>query len=318
MENETKYIIGVLTVVILASAVYITFQNDAKFRIDDAKSTFYVKNENNRWVVSGREYGRLFDGTKKMYRSAGADIKITTKHYANTTEIIRTRKYIRGPVEVETWFFSGTEDINLFPVFHKIEIYNASGRFYRYEARDLVYEGKAKKLEGTEFAFGRNMKVRWDEGYNWARVYKSGILKVQYKIKSDYEVFQIRLFDPIDSSFIDGKRVIEHCIPVYGDIIEETVHYKTIKGVTYPNGTIVEDKQVFDYKEKRVIGTRQTDCIKKGVVNVSGKLISKWGSWCQLENNEICCMSNIDGGQYGAWFRNDGSVDKTCTKVSDL
>ena len=77
MENKTKYVIGFLTLILLASGVvYISLEN-VRLRVDNDKSTFYVKNDNNRWVVSGREYNSLFDGTKKMNRDKKS-IKINT------------------------------------------------------------------------------------------------------------------------------------------------------------------------------------------------------------------------------------------------
>ena len=53
--------------------------------------------------------------------------------------------------------------------------------------------------------FGKNMKIEWDKGFNWAHVFKSGILKVQYKIKSDYAKFNVRLFDPPMQKVSDMK-----------------------------------------------------------------------------------------------------------------
>ena len=188
--------------VILASAVYITMGDDARIRVDDDKSTFYVQNENNRWVVAGREYNKLFDGSSRMNRRSSS-IEVTTRNYTfNNTqfvEIVRTTGYIRGPRIVDTYNFnSESTDIEQFPISHKVEIYNASGYFYRYEVRDLVYDGTTYKLNGElSIPFGRSMNVEIHPDYRWAWVYKTGILTAQYDIPSDYEVFNVRLFDPI-------------------------------------------------------------------------------------------------------------------------
>jgi len=195
----SKITIGSLIILILATATYITFlPDDLKMRVDNDKSTFYVL-ENSRWVVSGREYNALFDGTSKMNRQA-RDILLDTfvDEVYNTTTIIRTTPYIRGPTIVDTYFFDGQViDEELFPVSHIVEIFNGAGFFYRYEVRNLVYNGSTTKINQTSMEFGRNMQVTWQEGFRWAWVYKSGILKVQYDVDSDYERYELRLFDPV-------------------------------------------------------------------------------------------------------------------------
>ena len=197
MKNaKEKIMIGVMTFILAVSVIYIFSPENVKMRVDYDKSTFYVL-ENSRWVVSGREYNLLFDGASKMYRSP-SNIEIEYYNTSNTMTIIRKVPYLRGPVIKDTYFFNGElTDVENFPIFHTVEIYNASGYYYRYEVRDLVYDGESKKLEGTDYFFGRNMKVEWQDGYRWARVYKSGILKVQYDIPSDYEIYSVRLYDPL-------------------------------------------------------------------------------------------------------------------------
>jgi len=206
-----KIILGILTILILTSgAIYLTFGNDVKMRIDNDKSTFYVFNDNSRWEVSGREYNNIFDGTSKMNRDV-SNIKIDTTYDGNEVTIKRTTPYKRGPVIVDTYTFDGDiEDIELFPISHQVEIFNGSGFFYRYEVRELEYSGETKKLEGeTSLSFGKNMKVDIAPDYRWAWVYSSGIVKAQYDLDTDYETFNVRFFDPpedIDSNFTsDGS-----------------------------------------------------------------------------------------------------------------
>lgn len=195
---STKWIMGILTVLIVSSTIaYITFMNDLKIRVDDDKTTFYVKET--WWRVTGREYNKLFDGTSQMNRDRSSIKVDTVINPDNTTTITRYTKYIRGPVIVDTYYFDGmATDVELFPIEHKIEIYNASGKFYRYEVRDLYYDGETQKLEAkvNEWNFGKNMKVEWEIPFRWAWVYKSGIMKVQYYVNSDYFVLHNRLYDP--------------------------------------------------------------------------------------------------------------------------
>jgi len=194
-----KLIVGFLVLLITSSIIYIALQGEGvKLRVDSDKTTLYVF-EDSRWKIGGREYNKLFDGTRRLYRDV-SNVKIYThiNETTNTTTIIRETPYKRGPFIRDTYYFRGdVKDKKLFPIYHKVEIYNASGLFYRYEVRDLVYAGPTRKLKGeTYLRFGRNVVVKLNSGYRWAWVYKSGIVKAQYDIKSDYEVFNIRLFDP--------------------------------------------------------------------------------------------------------------------------
>lgn len=198
MVDKTKIIMGFLTILLMTSIIYVTFSNQAKVRLDEDKFTFYIK-ENNRFVVSGREYIKMFAGSTKLYRDA-SNIQVweDIDNKSNKLILYRLTPYKRGPEILEAWEFSSTSgDIEDFPVSHRIEVKNGQGYFLRYEVRDLIYGGKAKKLTGTNMRFGRNMKVEWQSPYRWARVYSSGILKVQYDILTDNEIYDVRLFDPL-------------------------------------------------------------------------------------------------------------------------
>jgi len=198
-----KFIVGFLILLITSSIVYITLQGEGvRIRVDNDKTTLYVF-EDSRWKVGGREYNKLFEGTHKLYRDV-KNIKIYTyiNRTSNTTTVIRETPFKRGPFIKDTYFFKGNiTDKKLFPIYHKVEIYNASGLFYRYEVRDLTCSGNTHKLKGeTYLRFGRNVVVKLHPNYRWTWVYKSGIVKAQYDIKSDYEVFYVRLFDPASFS----------------------------------------------------------------------------------------------------------------------
>ena len=199
METKQKLAIGFLTLLVLTSTAIVTLNNQVRLRVDNDKSTFYVPHEDFSWIwtVSGREYNYLFDGSAKMNRQTSS-IKVWTEIDGNDVWIYRNTTYIRGPVITDTYHFQGDiSDVRLFPLSHKVEIFNAKDFFYRYEVRDLTYDGESYKLSGeTELNFGKNMKVELNPNYRWAWVYKSGVLRAQYDIKSDHETFYVRLFDP--------------------------------------------------------------------------------------------------------------------------
>ena len=68
--TKTEKIIGTLVLILLASGIVYISMDSVRMRVDYDKSTFYIKllDENNqpsgRWLVSGREYNKLYDGSK--------------------------------------------------------------------------------------------------------------------------------------------------------------------------------------------------------------------------------------------------------------
>lgn len=202
---ENKYVIGFLILFIAsASVVYIQLTDQVKIRVDVDKTTFYVPHETYPWIwtVSGIEENRLFDGSSLMNRDR-SETRVSTI-VDNLTEevwIIRETRYIRGPLIRDTYFFDGDiGDVEQFPVSHTVEIFNASGKFYRYTVDRLSDTGPKRKLTGeTALSFGKNMKVEFEPNYRWAWIgwpYGADSFSVQYDIESDYETFNVRLFDP--------------------------------------------------------------------------------------------------------------------------
>lgn len=205
-KGYKKYILGTLLILVAFSIIYISLNNTVRMRVDQDKTTFYVKLLDNngepygRWLVSGREYNFLMDGTSKMHRDvSNIKVNIFIDKENNHTTITRITPYKRGPIIIDTYEFDGnTKDVKIFPVSHKIRIINGSNYFYRYEVKDLDYGGVTKKLiDETELSFGMRMKLTLQEDYRWAWIYKDGLVRAQYNIASDDEVFNIRLFDPV-------------------------------------------------------------------------------------------------------------------------
>ena len=79
MNKKTIYF-GMLVFILLTSGIiFVKFTSEnLKMRIDGDKTTFYTL-ENSRWVVSGREFNKLFDGTKLLYRDKSS-IKIAVSY----------------------------------------------------------------------------------------------------------------------------------------------------------------------------------------------------------------------------------------------
>lgn len=199
MADTKNIIIGFLILSLVATGiVYISLKNDLRVRVDEDKSTFYVKNENNAWIVSGREYNSLFEGTSKKQRDVG-NIKVETivDNISDTVMIKRTTPYKVGAIVVDTYFFNGKIDSpELFPIYHSVEIFNGVGFIYQYEVRELEYNGQTIKDPIPPLSFGKQMKVEWDNQAYWSTVYSSGLVKVRFRPDSNYERYEVRLFDP--------------------------------------------------------------------------------------------------------------------------
>ncbi|MFH2027885.1 MAG: hypothetical protein ABIJ08_01990, partial [Nanoarchaeota archaeon] len=203
MVDYKKYLIGILTVLVSLSIIYVTFNDDLRIRIDNDKSTFYVYDSG--WKVAGREYNRIFDGSKIVNRILDS-IKIKEYHNANsnTMTITRTTKYSKGMIIEDVYLFDGDDKTKEnFPIKHKVTIINGTDYIYRYTVDDLKETGVKRKLTGeTELSFGMNMKVTLEKGYRWAWIgypYGSDSLSAQYDITSDYQTFDVRLFDPVSN-----------------------------------------------------------------------------------------------------------------------
>ena len=210
MVDYKRYVIGAIILLISTGIIYITFNEQARMRVDNDKTTFYIKQIDQagepygRWLVSGREYNKLFDGTSLIRRHA-KDIQIEQVMLeGNTTKITRTTPYFNGAVIKDTYLFDGDiDDIKLFPISHKVEIFNGStcgirGCIYQYEVRDLIDDPLEGIRDGVAYA-GYNMMIEWDYSNYYERYFElqnKDKLVIKYRIHEDYESFNVRLFDP--------------------------------------------------------------------------------------------------------------------------
>lgn len=198
-----KYWIGFLVLVILTSSIYIMLPGNVRIDVQKTRTIFYVW-ENESWVLSGIEYVNLFDGSAKM-RAKSRNINYSTE--GNITNIVRIANYKNNISTKETYTFDGsTKDVELFPINHEIIVYNATreGPEYilQYEVQKLLYTGETVWDISSPQSFGHMMKVEWEEGNYYSRIYKykdkdEGKLTVKYRIDSNHFIKDVRLFDPV-------------------------------------------------------------------------------------------------------------------------
>ena len=206
MDDIKKYLFGFLLVLITATSIYITYEDEfsnVRFRFDKDKTTAYTLNEYNRYVIAGQEYVKLFSGTRLNYR----DLSSTKVELSNLSEdrimVVRTTEYKGSDSKiVQTYMFdSENRQIEKFPLTHQIEVFNSKGKIIQYEVRRLACDYETTNEFTSPVSFGNNMKVEWDYGNYYQKIYKyvgqnECKIIIKYKIESDYEVINARLYDP--------------------------------------------------------------------------------------------------------------------------
>ena len=202
--SQKIWLSAVMVLVILTASVYIMMPGQVKLVVEDTRSKFYVW-EDNSWVLGGTEYVYLFDGSKKM-RAKNRSLSHNTLD--GMTEIVRESHFKEGIVVVDKYTFeSSNTDVELFPVDHIVTCHNCEGKIVHFEYRDLEYNGETRIAESPE-SFGHRMKVEWQDGYDWAKVYQQKVasdkLIIRYRPASSVEEYHVRLFDPSFNITIDN------------------------------------------------------------------------------------------------------------------
>ena len=204
--TSQKLTVGALLLIVLVSGViYVSLDDKVRIRVDEDKTTFYIKlldaqgEPQGRWRVSGREYIKLFQGTKLQYRDA-KNIQISQTTVGEKITIKKNTPYKNGASIIQTYEFDGgIEDLELFPISHTIDVYNAEGMILQYEVRDLEYDGETRVAVSPE-SFGKRMKVEWFGEPYYHKVFQqisSDKIIIKYRPQSDLETYKVRLFDPI-------------------------------------------------------------------------------------------------------------------------
>lgn len=193
MAKATKYVVGVLTLIVAIVTVTIMFNNQLKIQVDKTKSTFYV-NENDKWNIAGVETLKIYDGAKPI---KFLDATIKKDITENLVTISRESQFANKIVVKDIYKFDGRiDDVKLFPISHSVEILGGKGLTFQYEVSKLNYTGVKRDVAGHEMAFGKNMRVEWQEGSYSAKITEKGILTIKYKIPENEQIYNVRLFDP--------------------------------------------------------------------------------------------------------------------------
>jgi len=241
-----KIAIGVLILVILTSSFYILLPEKVRIDLESTRTKFSVY-EDGKFVLSGIEYTRIFDGTKLM-RAKNREINYS--YDLDNTRLYRKADFKDGIVAEDFYTFNNKEtDVENIPISHQICFTNATNKIFEYLINNIYYSGETKDIT-SPFSFEKNMKVSFQDGYYRAKVYQNKVapdkIIVRYRIPDDYECYDVRLFDPelVDDSndnikIIDDVKYELLCTPIIVDI-KSTENYpcnKTIKIPIYENVT---------------------------------------------------------------------------------
>jgi hypothetical protein len=211
----------------------------------------YIKNSS--WILTGTEYTKIYDGTKLM-RSNQRVVNSTIDKTNNKTTIYRYSYFKDNILIIDTYLFNGnTKDIELFPIEHKIDVFNAQDKILVYEVNDLSYLGETTKDLISPMSFGHNMKVEWEEGEYYSRIYKYsgkeiGKLEIKYRINEDIFTKKVRLFDP--SSLLDGLTAYYKMDDSAGNLIDAQSTFNLTKEsnpIYSQDGKIVDSIKVGQY-----------------------------------------------------------------------
>jgi hypothetical protein len=236
--TKTTTIFGILALLIVVGSYFmVTYSNDLRMKVELTDSTFYT-NINNRWLISGVETLKLYNGTKMVNRQLTKSNISYIDLGNNRFSIIRNVSYSNGASIVDTYSFEGNlEDKTKFPVSHEIRILNAKGLIFQNEFSKLEYSGETISGVTSPMSFGKNMRVEWDKGNYYSKIYKyadrnEGKLTIKYRINSSEQVIYTRLFDPPLTNLTVGAL---DSVTLGGQVFYDNVY---VLGKLYVNETI--------------------------------------------------------------------------------
>jgi len=193
-----KIFIGFLVFVILSTSVYVLLPDQIRIDVEKTRTKYSVF-EDGSLVLGATEYVNLFDGSKKMRASSR---ELSQEFDGSLITIKRKSIWKDNIITIQTYTFdSSISDVELVPISNVFECVNCEGKIVHYEFRDILYEGVTRPATSPE-VLGHRMKVEWQSGYAWAKLYQQKVasdkLVIRYRPVSDYEVYSVRMFDPPD------------------------------------------------------------------------------------------------------------------------
>jgi len=193
---SNKWILGILTLVVLTSSIYIMMPESV--RLDVGKTSTLFKVWEGKWVTSATEYIDVYSGTSKVKI---VNVTLSKEITGDKAKIIRDR-WLTGGINVKDIysFDGGLKDVELFPISHDVVITGAEGKILQFKVSGLYGNVPSREAKSPE-SFGKNMKITWQNGSYYQKIAYSkttqkNTLTVKYKITSNSQTFNVRVFDP--------------------------------------------------------------------------------------------------------------------------
>jgi len=201
-SSKLKTVLGLfLIVVILSSSIYFLMPDTVRIDIEKTRTKYSVY-EDNSFILAATEYVNLFDGTKKMRAKSR---ELTFWNDSSMAYVQRRSEWKEGIVTIQTYTFDkDADEVQDFPKENKFECINCMGKIVHYEVRDILYNGDTKVID-SPFEFGHNMKMEWQDGAYYSKVFQQKVASdkiiVKYKPSDDFETYYVRLYDPEVTQF---------------------------------------------------------------------------------------------------------------------
>lgn len=199
---------AILLLVVLTATFYIVMPENVRIDFSKTRTKFSVW-ENQKFVLSGIEYTRIFDGSKLM-RAKNRTLDYFLED--DMTRVVRVANFKDNIKVTDTYLFrNDVVDVEDVPISHNICFSNAKGKIFEYLVSNIKYDGLTKDIV-SPFSFGHRMKLSFQDDYYRAKVYQQKFapdkLIVRYRVIDDEQCFSIRLFDPIINSPSEGGLVL--------------------------------------------------------------------------------------------------------------
>ena len=312
--------------VLLTASIYFIMPDSVRVDIGNTNTKFSVW-EDEKWVLSATEYVYLWDGSTKM-RAKSRDL--TYNNEGDISIVTRTSLWKDDITTIDTYIFDGNVDnVELVPIKHSVECINCIGKIVSFEYRDILYEDVTKEIS-SPFSFGHNMKLEWQEGAYYAKVFQQKVASdkiiIKYRPLNNYEKYSVRIFDP---ESIKEKDIynIQECYTkfwntsknIYIDCVKNYTTNDSYNCLDKKDNTTCEFKDVITYynsscfDKTEITQYSEVICEDTGEVNVNGKIISYKDSFCRVQGNEIHCSLCKDSHGGGT----DSSCDGRCHSGQD-
>jgi hypothetical protein len=284
---------SILFFVVLTSSLYLVFDDKMKVEVENTKTEYSI-NDSNKWVLAATEYVNLYDGTKKMRAKSRERTEIENGEFF---EITRKSIWKDNITTIQTYIFDIKEsEIERIPLKNTFECFNCEGKIVHYEVRDIKYDGKTKVIN-SPFSFGNNMEIEFMKGYYYAKVFnqkETNKIIIKYRPESNYEVYNVRLYDPIKTTF--NNSLSSENITFGGN--ENITRYLSIP----TSATDIVNATMFIKSY-----TNNSSYTTFPYIDVNNTKIFELPLWCYQEDYVTPNQTGIDGdcgqryGSSGAW-----------------